>query len=753
MCWSSVPEFGARTAGILLATVLLALAPRATAAQGVACDDRVREVRVLNFEGNETFRDGELADRIVTTQSTLARRLLRIIGQRYCADSVVVNEDVARLLLFYNARGFTGTKVESDMEPDGSDGLEVTFRIAEGRPVVLDSLAINGLDVPMRERIVRDLPLKVGSRLDRDSLQAMRDVLSRRLRNQGYPTAEVFRNVDTDTSGHAVVWFDAMPGPRMRIDSVRVVVESQGNRAVGIPAPAARKALGLRTGQYYNEQTLESVKRAMYLSEAYRHVDVAVDSATLSDGDSLVQINIRLVEGDLRASRLSAGWGYFECLRLRGNLTTLNLLGGLRRLDLTGRLSRIGAGVPFDAAGGLCPSDVRDDPRSDTLNYYVSASYSQPALFGRRTLPSLTAFSERRFEYPTYVRDVPFGMGASLQRPSERYPMTFSYQVEYGATTAQPAYFCAVFNACDEATVQVLQRKRRTGIVGWSVANNRQDDLLNPTRGHSIRAELRHASGVVGSDSLVSFTKGTLDGTVVQRLNSGVVFVARLRAGKVLGSRFSFTERAEFVPPQERLYAGGPNSVRGFGQNELGPIVYVVAEFDTVQTGAVTTFEVAPDYTLLPLQPTGGENLLVANAELRFVSPIYPDLLQYAVFADAGEVWNRKSESVNSVFKRLTITPGLGIRVFTPIGPLRVDLAMGPRDLPPGPVYFRPSSLADTDLPPVYCLSPGNQLPVTLGGAGDPPQEAGQCPGTFQPVRGRSLLKRLRFQFSIGQAF
>jgi hypothetical protein len=181
--------------------------------------------------------------------------------------------------------------------------------------------------------------------------------------------------------------------------------------------------------------------------------------------------------------------------------------------------------------------------------------------------------------------------------------------------------------------------------------------------------------------------------------------------------------------------------------------VYVVARYDTVQTGGVTTFEVEPDQPLLPLQPTGGDNLLVANAELRFVSPIYPDLLQYAVFADAGEVWNRNSASVNSALKRLKISPGLGVRVFTPIGPLRVDLAMGPRELPPGPVYFRPSSLGGKDLPPVYCLSPGNQLPVTLGGAGDPPQEAGQCPGTFQPVRGRSWLKRLRFQFSIGQAF
>ena len=732
--------------------------PMSAAAQFITCDAGAKEVRAVRFDGNATFRAGDLADLIVTTQSDAARRWFRLIGQKYCADSVVIATDAIRLQQYYFGHGFREARVTRAVRALGKDAVEVQFVIDEGRPMMVDSLTVNGLDgVASRDRIVRDLPLRVGARYDRDAVEATRDSIARRLRNDGYPTAEVFRNVDTDTlTRRAVVWYETNPGPRMRLENIVVAVDSQAGRGIGISKQRVLSSLGIRRGQWFRERDLEGVKRGLYLSEAYRHVDVTVDSASLQDGlDTLVSVNIRLTEGDLRASRASIGWGNFECLRAVGSLTTLNFLGGLRRVDAIGRVSRIGAGVPFKIANGLCYGDVRDDDRADTLNYYVSATYAQPALFGRRTLPTLTLYSERRFEYPTYVRQVPFGLVASIQRQSQYFPMSFSYQVEYGATTAQPAYFCAVFNACDQATFAMLQERRRTAIIGWAVSRTRQDDVVNPSRGYTARFEVRHASPVVGSDPLVRFTRASFDATLATRLTDGAVLVTRLRAGTVLGARFNFTDRAQFVPPQERLYAGGPASVRGYGQNELGPIVYVVSGYDTLTAGGQTTFEANPKrHSLFPLQPTGGDNVIVANAELRLRSPVLPELIQYSVFADAGEVWNRTTESVRSSFRNMKVTPGIGVRVFTPIGPMRIDIALGPRELLAGPAYWRPSRLAEGQRKPVYCISPGNALPVTLqpGGA-DAIQVEGQCRASYDPVSRRNFWQRIRFQFGIGQAF
>src|SRR6266567_2138658 len=76
------------------------------------------------------------------------------------------------------------------------------------------------------------------------------------------------------------------------------------------------------------------------------------------------------------------------------------------------------------------------------------------------------------------------------------------------------------------------------------------------------------------------------------------VLAWRVRGGTILPQRLSLLgQSVKFVPPDQRFYAGGPNSVRGFARNELGPRVYVS---DSRQiTGTDTT------YTSPRASPTG----------------------------------------------------------------------------------------------------------------------------------------------------
>ena len=158
--------------------------------------------------------------------------------------------------------------------------------------------------------------------------------------------------------------------------------------------------------------------------------------------------------------------------------------------------------------------------------------------------------------------------------------------------------------------------------------------------------------------------------------------------------------------------------------------------------------------------PSGGDNVIIANAELRVRSVFLPDLIQYSIFVDAGEVWNRRGGNTGRQAPvQLKVTPGVGVRVFTPIGPVRIDVGYNPYQAPKGPAYFNDSArLQDIVVRPLYCVSPGNTLPVTpggvtSGGAKLPPEQAsGECPASFQPRR-LSFLSRLTLAFSIGQAF
>src|SRR3970282_242355 len=85
--------------------------------------------------------------------------------------------------------------------PLGAERIGVRFSIHEGAPMIVDSLAIVGLDaVPERDALVRRLPARAGRRFDKYANDTTRETLTRRLRNAGYPDAEVFVGYDTHTT-------------------------------------------------------------------------------------------------------------------------------------------------------------------------------------------------------------------------------------------------------------------------------------------------------------------------------------------------------------------------------------------------------------------------------------------------------------------------------------------------------------------------------------------------------------------------
>jgi outer membrane protein insertion porin family/translocation and assembly module TamA len=156
--------------------------------------------------------------------------------------------------------------------------------------------------------------------------------------------------------------------------------------------------------------------------------------------------------------------------------------------------------------------------------------------------------------------------------------------------------------------------------------------------------------------------------------------------------------------------------------------------------------------------PVGGNSVLVANLELRMPSPYISDKLQFAFFADAGQVWTRGGAGIEQSFSSLRITPGIGIRLASPVGPIRLDVGFNPYQHQAGAAYFDAPEQAGEA--PLYCVSPGNGLPVTgwrkeYGPNERPAQQAPtkECLTSYQPPKPSSFLKRLSFQASIGQAF
>jgi outer membrane protein insertion porin family len=180
-----------------------------------------------------------------------------------------------------------------------------------------------------------------------------------------------------------------------------------------------------------------------------------------------------------------------------------------------------------------------------------------------------------------------------------------------------------------------------------------------------------------------------------------------------------------YVPPDQRFYGGGPTSVRGYGRNELGPRVYIVTERDSIDLRA-TALAGDTVWKFVTTVPTGGNTAFVMNAELRMPSPFFSQRMRLGLFVDAGQVWERGEELFP--FSGLRVTPGLGLRFATPLGPVRIDAAYNGYPLDRGPLLYQPPQ--------------GDSSAVVV------------IRDEYPPIRApKTFWQKVVVQFSVGQAF
>ncbi len=750
---------------VLVASVL-AGAVRPAHAQEVECDPHDKEVRSLSFEGNRTFTDDELATRVLTTPSSFTRRYFRIIGARRCYPNVGLGPDVAALTTLYRNNGFYQATVDTVVTPVTPTSVKVTFRITEGEPLHVDSLEITGLDsVPDPAEITRSLELKPGGRFGIVLMYADIDSIRARLRNAGYPQANIFKSYSTHVDQlRAEVELDAVPGPRTRFGTVNVQSVGVGGGPPAIDSAVVLRLLGFRTRDWYSDRALSEAQRNLYQTGAYRHVGVTVDSAA-GPADSVAGVLVDLREDYMHQVDGQVGWATLDCFRTNAQYTDKNFLNDAQHLELTGRLSKLGYGAPTSSAAtrNLCyRHDLdKDSIASSKVNYFAGATLREPTLFGSHWVPSYSTYTERRGEYKAYLRTTYIGGEAAATRDiGFQMPLRLAYTLEYGQTNAQPAVLCAVFSRCSAPEQAEVQRRLPLAIASASIQRTRTDNPFDPSSGDVLAAELRGAAPVIGSDPSLSFLKGTIDGSWYYKLRSRTVLAFRLRAGAITGG----TETgggARLPPPQERLYAGGANSVRGYQQNELGSLVYLI-DSSAVHTVPLTGDTVAvvansANPHVLRSIPVGGNSLIVANVELRLRDPFFPNLLQYVLFVDAGQVWTRETGAPNLGFGTLepVATPGIALRYFSPVGPIQVNAGYNPHGNAQGPAYLL-STNSSGSVAPLICVTSFGQSPVKVlrdPATGDLSPIGSSCPSNFAPPRASSFLKRFQLTISVGTDF
>jgi translocation and assembly module TamA len=162
-----------------------------------------------------------------------------------------------------------------------------------------------------------------------------------------------------------------------------------------------------------------------------------------------------------------------------------------------------------------------------------------------------------------------------------------------------------------------------------SVSNN----ALRPTKGYRAKFDINGSYQNPLSD--VSFLQGALSAIWMHPLPWNSKFIGRTELGAILVDQF------DKLPTSYRFYAGGINSIRGYAYKELGP---------KDSQGNVI----------------GGKFLTVLSLE--YEKAVF-DNWGVSVFVDSGDAFN-----ADNILLKTGV--GLGVRWYSPFGPVRVDFAV-----------------------------------------------------------------------------
>src|SRR6266581_6604077 len=279
------------------------------AARLAAQQEPQRVVRGLSFEGNHAIDRYTLSAAIATTNSSAFAtkwylRWIPWLGEKRPFNELEFRRDVVRLLLLYRQSGYMNAVVDTVVGREARD-VYVTFRIYEGDPVRVTTLDVLGvdsiLDVPALKRA---LPLQVGDPFNRALFQASADTIVGRLKNRGYPYADVLKNYDVDAAAlRAVAALEGVPGRRMRVGEV--IITGAGH----VDTTSVRRMLSVRPGEWFRQDQQYVTQRDLYGLGMFRSVNVVLaDSVPRPGGDSTVRVIVRVAEAPLH--RISIGGGY-----------------------------------------------------------------------------------------------------------------------------------------------------------------------------------------------------------------------------------------------------------------------------------------------------------------------------------------------------------------------------------------------------------------------------------------------------------
>ena len=506
------------------------------------------KIRQINIVGNTVFDDGELRDEM----SLRTPNWLSFIRQddRYSREALT--GDIETLSSFYLDRGYADFRVTSTqvtISPDRKD-VFITLNVSEGEVYTISDIKIAGKMVVPEAQLWPFVLTEAGETFNQRLLTQTTELITFRLGTDGYAEAQVdfVPELDRDDKTVSVTIF-VEPNNRMYVRNINFDGIDQVNDEV------LRREVRQMEGAYLSNQLLDRSKIRLQRLPFLETVDF--ETVPVAGSADQVDVNFDLEYGLPGQFGGGIGWSETQGVLLNGNFTHTNFMGSGNRVSAEINSSR------FQTVYSLSHTDPY--VTADGIRRTGSLSFRNFDQFNDSSsdLSTETLTAALEYSYPiSEFQSISFGV--AYQRARLVATEGFSTQqaidwiLENGDSRVNDEVDSGFFG--DELTVYTSEFDTFELVGGW--AFDSRNRALFADRGQRHRFSVQYA--VPGSD--VEYWTARYEGLHLIPIYGqwGIQISNEIAFGEGLGSTTA-------LPPYKLYRIGGPNSVRGYSEFDLGP--------------------------------------------------------------------------------------------------------------------------------------------------------------------------------------
>ena len=575
-------------------------------------------VREIRFLGNHAISDAELKTAMITQEGNLFSFFTN--AGTYREDAFQRDEIVLQGLYFdigYIYVKFGKPAIE--LSPD-KRYIFITMSIDEGIPFNVGKIDVGGDLIVDKSQLLPLINTKTGDRFSKSKLQGDMNKLLDVYKDVGYAYANVTPDTAVDVKTRTVeLTYNFQKGNLVTIEKIEIVGNNKTRDEV------IRRELRIAEGQLFSGTRVRASKARVTSLGFFETVEINQKRGT-TDDKIVLEVSIK----EKMTGTFQVGFGFTggESFFAQAQLSQNNLLG-----------------YGHTAALSLQISSIRQ---------LFQVSYTDPYVFGTPWTGSADLYRSDLI-FSGFERQANGGSATAGYEMGQFFSQLEDFRIFITYTLE----FVSVIASQQQSELLANQfTSGRTSALRFSFNFDRRDNRLFPTKGFLTSASAEFATSILDSQNLFQRYR------FIQRFYQPVFFGLDFKVNFSLGYIRS-TDSNRPVAISEKFFEGGINSLRGYNLRTISPVIPIAVAKE-------------PDAGIINFA-IGGNKELLTNLEVEF--PLVESAgVRGVVFYDMGNVFGDNESFFHSAQRGGTLplglfhSTGLGLRWFSPLGPLRFEV-------------------------------------------------------------------------------